>query len=97
MARARDGLATRTGGRVLTVSFHDPTLVRLEHAATAVLNNASYGTRSKFDSGRIAHPRSIGFLFESGYEGNRRSSVPEAEEPTCRWTRAARSRPTRTD
>ena len=33
MARARDGLATRTGGRVLTVSFHDPTLVRLEHAA----------------------------------------------------------------
>jgi hypothetical protein len=33
MARARDGLATRTGSRVLTVSFHDPTLVRLEHAA----------------------------------------------------------------
>jgi hypothetical protein len=24
---------TRTGSRVLTVSFHDPTLVRLEHAA----------------------------------------------------------------
>jgi hypothetical protein len=32
MARARDGLATRTGSRVLTVSFHDLTLVRLEHA-----------------------------------------------------------------
>jgi len=33
MARARDGLATRTDSRALTVSFHDPTLVRLEHAA----------------------------------------------------------------
>jgi hypothetical protein len=33
MARARDALATRTDSRVLTVSFHDPTLVRLEHAA----------------------------------------------------------------
>jgi hypothetical protein len=33
MARARDGLATRTGGRVLTVSFHGPTLVRPEHTA----------------------------------------------------------------
>jgi hypothetical protein len=33
MARARDGLATRADSRVLTVSFHDPTLVRVEHAA----------------------------------------------------------------
>jgi hypothetical protein len=33
MARARDGLATRTDSRVLTVSFHNPTLVRVEHAA----------------------------------------------------------------
>ena len=33
MARARHGLATRTGCRVLTVSFHDPTLVRPEDAA----------------------------------------------------------------
>jgi hypothetical protein len=33
MARARNGLATRTDSRVLAVSFHDPTLVRLEHAA----------------------------------------------------------------
>ena len=32
MARARDGLATRTDSRVLTVSFHSPTPVRLEHA-----------------------------------------------------------------
>jgi hypothetical protein len=32
MARARDGLATRTDSRVLTASFHDPTPVRLEHA-----------------------------------------------------------------
>jgi hypothetical protein len=31
--RARDALATRTDSRVLTVRFHDPTLVRLEHAA----------------------------------------------------------------
>jgi len=33
MARARDGSATRTDSRVLTVSFHNPTLVRVEHAA----------------------------------------------------------------
>jgi hypothetical protein len=33
MARARDGLATRTDSRVLTVRFHNPTLVRVEHAA----------------------------------------------------------------
>jgi hypothetical protein len=33
MARVRDGLATRADGRVLTVSFHDPTLIRLEYAA----------------------------------------------------------------
>src|SRR3984957_2880927 len=33
MARVRDGLATRTDSRVLTVSFHNPTLVRVEHAA----------------------------------------------------------------
>jgi hypothetical protein len=33
MARVRDGLAPRTDGRVLTVSFHDPTLIRLAHAA----------------------------------------------------------------
>ena len=33
MARARNGLATRTNSRVLTVSLHDPTLVCLEHAA----------------------------------------------------------------
>jgi hypothetical protein len=34
MARARDRLATRTDSRVLTVSFHNPTLVRLEYVAT---------------------------------------------------------------
>jgi hypothetical protein len=33
MARARDGLATRTGSRVLTVSFHYSTVVRLENTA----------------------------------------------------------------
>jgi hypothetical protein len=33
LARGRDGLATRTDSRVLTVSFHDLTLVRFEHAA----------------------------------------------------------------
>jgi hypothetical protein len=33
MARVRDGLATRADRRVLTVSFHDPTLIRLEYAA----------------------------------------------------------------
>jgi len=32
MARVRDGLAPRADGRVLTVSFHDPTLIRLEYA-----------------------------------------------------------------
>ena len=33
MARARNGLATRTDSRVLAVSLYGPTLVRLEHAA----------------------------------------------------------------
>jgi hypothetical protein len=33
MARARNGLATRTDGRVLAMSFHDPTMVRLDHTA----------------------------------------------------------------
>ena len=37
MARARDALATRTDSRVLAVSFHDPTLVRLEHASKRYL------------------------------------------------------------
>ena len=33
MARVRGGLAARADGRVLTVSFHNPTLIRLEYAA----------------------------------------------------------------
>jgi hypothetical protein len=33
MARARNGLATRTDSRVLAVSLYGPTLVYLEHAA----------------------------------------------------------------
>src|ERR1700732_336400 len=37
MARARDALATRTASRVLALSFHDPTLVRLEHASKRYL------------------------------------------------------------
>ena len=37
MARARDALATRTDSRVLAVSFHDPTLVRFEHASKRYL------------------------------------------------------------
>ena len=49
MARARNGLATRTNSRVLTVSLHDPTLFCLEHAAKRQLANC---VRADLSTGR---------------------------------------------
>src|SRR5271166_4151209 len=54
MARARDALATRTDSRVLAVSFHDPTLVRLEPRVEALpCSNRARGFREITDLSSI--------------------------------------------